>query len=210
MHWYILRYYYIQWSYFLLFLRLYHYWYYRHSTTSIHYTNYPTCPIFIPVISYHLPWNSLFKGPIISVWDYTSFANPSIYLSSDSNQLPIAINTGASFLIPPTISHVTRKLTLPACASLNQLSGTTPVHGEGPFSWNIKDVRGTCRRIDTQAYYVPDATIHLFSPQTYISNNARTKLVLNANGTYLTLKCGTAWNFFSIPHPTSFLSCQWS
>ena len=106
------------------------------------------------------------------------------------------IDTGASFSITLTIPDFIWDLVLPACTSFNQLSGTTPVHREGPISWNIEDVKGTYRRIDTQAYYVPDATICLFFRQTYIANNnAKVKLVLNAKGTYLTLKCGTIMKF---------------
>ena len=48
---------------------------------------------------------------------------------------------------------------------LKGLSHTTKVMGCGPVSWVIVDYLGTVHPIHTQAYYVPDATSCLFSPQ---------------------------------------------
>ena len=122
-------------------------------------------------------------------------SNPSIYLSSNINELPIVIDTGASFSITPTITDFDQSIARSACMSLNQLSGKTPVIGEGPITWNIEDVEGTRRQIKTHAYYVPTATIRLFSPQTYIGKDTRARLMLNSKGISLTLKCGTLMQF---------------
>ena len=122
-------------------------------------------------------------------------SNPSIYLSSNVNELPIVIDTGASFSITPTITDFDQSIARSACTSLNQLSGKTPVIGEGPITWNIEDVEGTRRQIKTHAYYVPTATIRLFSPQTYIGTDNKAQLLLDSTGISLTLKCGSLMQF---------------
>ena len=53
----------------------------------------------------------------------------------------------------------------------------------------------TRRSIITEAYFVPDAQIRLFSPQVYISTHPTSKQNFNSNGIDLTLKCGTVLHF---------------
>ena len=43
---------------------------------------------------------------------------------------------------------------------------TTKVVGIGTAERTICDMLGCIQKLCTEAYYVPDATIHLFSPQT--------------------------------------------
>ena len=117
--------------------------------------------------------------------------NLSIYLSSDITELPIVIDTGASFSITPTATDFTQEIVASSCTSLTQLSGMTDVVGEGSIKWDIEEVTDTRRQLKTRAYYVLTATIRLFSPQAYIGNNDKACLLLTSKGTYLTLKCGT-------------------
>jgi hypothetical protein len=89
-----------------------------------------------------------------------------IYILSGKTELPIVIDTGASNSITPIptdfVNGIIHKADL---QSLTQVNGTTPVCGQGPVQWPIEDVVGTRRTITTDAYYVPDAGIRLFSPQ---------------------------------------------
>ena len=125
----------------------------------------------------------------------TSQLDPLVYTSSNATEHPIVIDTGASCSITPTISDFDGKLTKSSVAGLNQLSGSTPVVGEGQITWRIEDVKGTKRNISTHAYYVPSASIRLFSPQTYINESGKGKLTLDCSGAAFTLKCGTTLNF---------------
>jgi hypothetical protein len=90
----------------------------------------------------------------------TTFGNSNettteIYVSSCDDELPIVIDTGASSLITPIASDfVDGILNKADLQSLKQVNGTTPVCGQGEVNWDIEDVEGTCRRIDTDAYYV--------------------------------------------------------
>jgi hypothetical protein len=79
--------------------------------------------------------------------------------------------------------------------TLKQVNGTTPVCGEGSVHWKIEDVDGIRRTITTNAYYVPDAIIRLFSPQVYIGKNKTSNLLINHTGTCFTIKCGTVLRF---------------
>ena len=63
------------------------------------------------------------------------------------------------------------------------------------MAWNIEDFEGTRRCIRTKAYYVPEASVRLFSPQVYIGNDDTAKLVLDKNGTHFTLTDGTVLHF---------------
>jgi hypothetical protein len=71
----------------------------------------------------------------------------------------------------------------------------TPVCGQGLVEWPIEDLNGTCRTITTEAYYVPDAGIRLFSPQVYIGTNKTANMHVGNNGIAFTLKCGTLLHF---------------
>jgi hypothetical protein len=118
-----------------------------------------------------------------------------IYVSPNSKELPIVIDTGASNSITPIAADFTRGIHKADLQSLTQVNGTTPVCGQGPVEWPIEDVVGTRRTITTDAYYVPDAGIRLFSPQVYIGSNKTANMHINNNGIAFTLKCGTLLRF---------------
>jgi hypothetical protein len=119
-----------------------------------------------------------------------------IYISSCKTELPIVIDTGASNSITPIptdfVDGIIHKANL---QSLTQVNAATPVCGQGPVKWPIEDVIGTRRTITTDAYYVPDAGIRLFSPQVYISKNKTANMQIDHNGICFTSKCGTLFCF---------------
>lgn len=125
----------------------------------------------------------------------TSQFDPLVYTSSNAAEHPIVIDTGASCSITPTISDFDGCIKTSSVDGLNQLSGRTPVVGEGQITWQIEDVAGTKHSIGTYAYYVPSASIRLFSPQIYINEAGKGKLVLARSGVTFTLKCGTILKF---------------
>jgi hypothetical protein len=69
------------------------------------------------------------------------------------------------------------------------------VCGQGEVNWDIEDAEGTCQRINTDAYYVPDAGIRLFSPQVYINANKNSSMQIDSDGILFTLQCGTILSF---------------
>jgi len=121
---------------------------------------------------------------------------PEIYVSSSDDELPIVIDTGASGSITPVASDFVGGIINKAdLQSLKQVNGSTPVCGQGPVDWPIEDVYGICRTITTDAYYVPDAGIRLFSPQVYIGTNKTAKMQIDFNGIAFTLRCGSVLHF---------------
>jgi hypothetical protein len=120
---------------------------------------------------------------------------PEIYISTNNKELPIVIDTGASSSITPISTDFTTEISKADLQELKQVNGTTAVCGQGTVTWPIEDVDGIRRSITTEAYYVPDAGIRLFSPQDYIRKNTTSNLVCNCDGIRFTLKCGTVLRF---------------
>jgi hypothetical protein len=118
-----------------------------------------------------------------------------IYVSSCSKELPIVIDTGASSSITPIASDFINGIHKPNLQSLDQVNGKTLICGQGMVEWPIDDVNGTRRTITTEAYFVPDAGIRLFSPQVYIGNNTTSNMHIDHNGIAFTLKCRTLLRF---------------
>ena len=121
---------------------------------------------------------------------------PAIYVSCCENEPPVVIDTGASGSITPLgsdfVDGIINKADL---KELKQVNGSTDVCGQGLVNWEIEDVNGIQRCIQTEAYYVPDAGIRLFSPQVYIGKNTTANLIINNTGILFTLKCGTIMTF---------------
>jgi hypothetical protein len=123
--------------------------------------------------------------------------NPAVYHSNQPNELPIVIDTGASCSITPVHSDFISTILPSDVPALNNISGTTAVVGQGTIEWRIQDAKGIVRPIQTSAYYVPKATIRLFSPQVYIRNDTSntSEMILRKNGIHLVLSCGTRLYF---------------
>ena len=126
---------------------------------------------------------------------------PVIYVSSKPNELPIVIDTGASCSITPLLCDFINEPGVPDTKSMGGLTGTTTeVLGLGKINWDIEDVNGIRCPLITSAYFVPEATIRLFSPQVYIAeqykeNNVECTMTLDPFGLSLTLACGTTLKF---------------
>jgi hypothetical protein len=140
------------------------------------------------------------KGLQTSIQQYGEIlplsTSPAIYVSSNKDDLPIVIDTGASCTITPSLSDFTSQPTTPDTATLGSLTTVhTKVTGQGPTEWDIEDVNGVVKKLQTTSYYVPEATIRLFSPQAYFKYNPKGYLTLNSEGITLHMPCGTNLKF---------------
>jgi hypothetical protein len=82
-------------------------------------------------------------------------SSPAIYVSTNKDDLPIVIGTGASCTITPPLSDFTSKPTKPDIATLGSLTTfQTKVSGQGPIEWDIEDVNGAYKKLRTTSYYV--------------------------------------------------------
>ena len=119
----------------------------------------------------------------------------SVYLNQSSEDYPIVIDSGASRSLTPNRNDFVGKIRAANVTELNGLSSTTRVEGVGMVQWTVRDVFGTVRTIKTTAYYVPSASIRLFSPQTYFQENDAGRFVMEARRTILTLADGSEIEF---------------
>jgi hypothetical protein len=76
----------------------------------------------------------------------------------------------------------------PPICNLQVMSGQARVQGIGTVSWTV-------RVIQTEAYYVPSATICLFSPPSYFQDKKRRSLHMTATRASLTLHDGSELEF---------------
>ena len=119
-----------------------------------------------------------------------------VYMSQrEQDMLPIVIDSGASKSLTPNLQDFVGPIQPAEISSLNGLSGTTAVRGFGTVQWMVRDVMGVARTIKTKAYYVPEASIRLFSPQTFFQEQQAGKLVLDHKKTQLQIPDGTWLEF---------------
>ncbi|KAI2509642.1 hypothetical protein MHU86_4762 [Fragilaria crotonensis] len=104
---------------------------------------------------------------------------------------PIVIDSGASVSITPNINDFVNGIHPTQLSDLKGLEGATKVHGQGIVEWTVFDLMDVVRTIRTTAYYVPSATIRLFSPQSYFQESNSGSYLMDAHTTRLTLRDGT-------------------
>ena len=123
-----------------------------------------------------------------------TLAEPSVYLSNKDDDLPLVIDTGASFCLTPNISDFVSPLQANT-ATLTGLNSETPVAGAGTAEWTIQDVTGLVKTICCEAFYVPQAKIRLFSLQQYFMEGQAGSLFCNHLHTRLSLHDGSTLEF---------------
>ena len=122
-----------------------------------------------------------------------------VYLSEGEKgselDVPIVIDSGASFSLTPFKSDFIGSLDESEVSSMNGIADKVKIEGVGMVEWHVRDVFGQARPIRTMAYYVPQANIRLFSPQTYFQENQAGRLVIDHLCTSLVLADDSALVF---------------
>jgi hypothetical protein len=138
----------------------------------------------------------LTKGKIAS---HNKFSNtnlpPTIYMSQQEKELPIVINSRASFSVMPKLDNFLGPIEQCSMTELSGLNSKIDVVGQGTIKWKIQDVFASIHIIKCQVYYVPDAMVCLFLPQTAFQLWQKGSLFKNKEKTQLTLTCGTTLEF---------------
>jgi hypothetical protein len=112
------------------------------------------------------------------------------YIAQDlgeAQQVPIVFNTGCSMLITPFKLDFIGPIEETNVKELNAVKDAVPIEGIGLGEWTIEDwnhqvVVGQLR---PQAYYVPESTIRLCSPQEYFEENKKGYMYCEFNHTKL-------------------------
>lgn len=91
-----------------------------------------------------------------------------VFMSENNeDELPIVLDSGASFALTPYLRDFVKDPGPCELKFIKGLSSETKVLGMGKVEWTIKDVRGQVRTIKCFAYYVPEASVRIFSPQSF-------------------------------------------
>lgn len=102
----------------------------------------------------------------------SSLLPPNIFTSCYHGEISIVISMGALMSITPLLSDFSSP---PVALSIKSLGGLTTasiaVTGEAKDHCLIEDYYGITWQLITTGYHIPDTSIHLFSPQTYIDKN---------------------------------------
>ena len=93
------------------------------------------------------------------------------YQALNANDVPIVIDSGASYALTPFFEDFITPLKSCKIKSLQGLSSKADVKGKGLVEWTIVDMFGVVRKIQVTACYVPSASIRLFSPQAYFNEH---------------------------------------
>jgi len=115
--------------------------------------------------------------------------------SSIQQDLPIVIDTGASTSITPELSDFVGELKPTYIKEILQLSGNTQVVGKGIVEWEVCDLWNVKHIIRTEAYYVPTASIRLYSPQSHFIQEGKGECNILHNKLILKLPEGGTLEF---------------
>ena len=110
-----------------------------------------------------------------------SISPSQVFLSHGTKQssLPTVIDSGASMSLSPLRSDF---VTFKECSTtISGVSAKAQVQGTGTVRWRIADQHGVPCIIETEAYYVPEAGIRLYSPQHHFREHSSGCLFLMHN-----------------------------
>ena len=117
--------------------------------------------------------------------------------SSAGGDLPVIIDTGATTSLACRLGDFIGELR-PVDITIHGIGSQMKVMGIGTVRWKIMDQLGVVEIIETEAYFLPETTVNLFSPQSYIQEASKgefPRLTLDRAGTILTTKLGTDLSF---------------
>lgn len=118
-----------------------------------------------------------------------------VCVAAKEDDMPIVIDTGASFSVSPRREDFITPLEPSDVLSLRGLNGAVKVFGTGLVEWEVQDARGTVRKLRTKAYYVPSGNVRLFSPQVYFQANPNSTMTVSHGGLTLITADGVDLHF---------------
>ena len=112
------------------------------------------------------------------------------FISSTNNHVPVVLDSGASRSLSPIRSDFVTFS--PVESSLEGVGASAAIKGVGRVRWTVEDMHGVSHTIETQAYYVPAASIRLYSPQFHFMENMSGTLQMDYQGAHLSLPSGSS------------------
>ena len=102
----------------------------------------------------------------------------SVYFGGD--EVPIVFDTVASVSISPFAEDFVNLKTNTNGHTVTGLSHPSNVQGTGTVRWSVMSDDGKAQTIETQAYYVPDARVRLFSVTPYLKEQKSGHFAINS------------------------------
>jgi len=100
-------------------------------------------------------------------WSKRAFmAKYKVYFGTIGRDIPICLDSGTSLSISPMRSDFVG-IIKPVSDQILGLSASTRIEGVGIVRWSLLDSASKICTIETCSYYIPEASIRLFSPQVY-------------------------------------------
>ena len=160
------------------------------------------------------------SNPSVSVhYNSDPMSNHVFLTKSEKSHLPIVIDTGASRSISPRKEDF---ISFERYSSkIEGIGSSTEVAGKGYVKWKSTDQHNKTREIVTFAYYIPSASIRLYSPQSHFADSKSGSLTCSWNEVRLYLPSSVDSDtvsratieanddYLSFPyHPHSSLPCM--
>jgi hypothetical protein len=165
---------------------------FKHKQLSINLLSFE-CPFLLQVATPSLGIREL-KDPESEKNIFHDTSHQAAYLQC-LHGMPIVFDAGASPSCTPLIKDFVGEVWTPRVKLLKDLNRDITVVGEGTIEWKIFDVDGVTWTMQTNALYVPEGNIRLFSPQVYFQEQKRGCSTLGQSGITWKLKDSTGMRF---------------
>jgi hypothetical protein len=134
---------------------------------------------------------------LIATRNFKWSTRPYVFWGMDHKMaIPIVIDTGASISVTGITQDFIRELQgVDPDVNLQGLNNKVKVEGVGTVHWTIHDQYNWTGNVKMMAYFVPDAEVHLFSPQLYFKEVDTGKLVITKDKTTLETQDGSILSF---------------
>ena len=104
--------------------------------------------------------------------------------------MPIVLDTGASFSITPILKDFVTPIMTTSAESIKGIANSLNIKGVGKVAWPIRDVFGRTGTVLADAFYVPKAEVRLFSPQCLFREHQAGRCIIDHLKTILELPSG--------------------
>ena len=119
------------------------------------------------------------SSPSLAYYNSDPMSQHVFLTKSEQSHLPIVIDTGASRSITPRREDF---ISFEKYSSkIEGIGSSTKVAGKGYVRWKITDQHDRTNEIVTFAYYIPSASIRLYSPQSHFAESKSGKLTCTWN-----------------------------
>ena len=103
-----------------------------------------------------------------------------VYLSREPGQvIPVVFDTGVSVSISPVKEDFIGEIHPVENETIKGLAHEIKVAGYGRVRWVIRDMFGNDMTIETNAIYIPESDVRLFSPQSYFQEHRKGSMVVD-------------------------------